>query len=131
MWEIVDSYGIVVKTTKTLAQAGVWIDPVLGIDFSGKAWGLQRTCKYCDQFIALDGQERWIETEYLEYEDRPWECVATPKGVPFPGPHVPGKRLSIDHNRFTRNDDGSYTVYMTSKGFDVGGSFIVRKERKT
>lgn len=39
MWEVVDSYGIVVHTARTLTACGVWIDPILGIDFTGREWG--------------------------------------------------------------------------------------------
>lgn len=38
-WEVVDSYGVVVHAARTLTACGVWIDPILGVDFSGKAWG--------------------------------------------------------------------------------------------
>ena len=38
-WEVVDSYGVVVHTAKTLTACGVWIDPIMGIDFTRKEWG--------------------------------------------------------------------------------------------
>lgn len=41
-WEVIDSYGAVVHTARTLTECGTWIDPVLGIDFTGRAWGKKK-----------------------------------------------------------------------------------------
>lgn len=38
-WVVVDSYGAIVHRDFSLTNCGVWIDPVLGIDFTRKAWG--------------------------------------------------------------------------------------------
>lgn len=47
-WEVVDSYGAVVHTARSLTAAGVWIDPILGLDFSGKAWGKDKRGRSID-----------------------------------------------------------------------------------
>lgn len=80
-WDVIDSYGAVVHTADTLTECGTWIDPVLGIDFTGKAWGRKK-----------------------------------------------GK--SIDADRFTKNDDGSYTVQMYEGPSGIGGELTVRKRGK-
>lgn len=36
-WEVADDYGKV-WFTGTLDECGAWIDPLLGIDFTGKVW---------------------------------------------------------------------------------------------
>jgi len=38
MWEVVDSYGAVVHRARTLTACGDWIDPICGIDFTGREW---------------------------------------------------------------------------------------------
>ena len=35
-WVVEDSYGKVVHRGRSLRGCGVWIDPILGIDFTGK-----------------------------------------------------------------------------------------------
>lgn len=39
-YEVLDSYGIP-QFTGSLTECGVWIDPVLGIDFTRNMWGTQ------------------------------------------------------------------------------------------
>ena len=38
MWVVTDSYGAIVHRARTLKACGVWIDPLLGIDFTGRIW---------------------------------------------------------------------------------------------
>lgn len=77
LYEVLDSYGIPVFTG-TLNECGVWIDPVLGIDFEGAMWGKD---------------------------------------------HEGG---SIDADRFTLQDDGSFVVRMYEGPGGIGGEMIVR-----
>lgn len=70
-WEVVDSYGIP-QFSGSLTECGVWIDPLVGIDFLGQEYG-------------------------------------TP---------------SIDRDRFTLQEDGSYLVQM----YENMGELTVRKK---
>lgn len=65
-WEVVDDYGKVWFRSRTLRACGIWIDPIFGINFTGR-----------DQVIDWDDTDRVTHNDDGSYTVAMYEDMGT------------------------------------------------------